>query len=257
MVLGHCPTMTTRPPKIAAEKTGEIPQQAPCEFVLRSGKDETMSVHGKQAGSEAAAGELTFTFGVSGHRDPLEDDSPELQKQIGIVFDRFRRAYPGASFELLSPLAEGADRIAAEVALRTGIRLIVPMPMAQAEYERDFTTSESLRDFRRLLATAASAFEVQSAETGTRVSKYAAVGDYIARQSNVLLLLWDGEDNSKIGGTAWVKKRRHYWINLSKTDDNGPNAFGYTGTIQIVTPRRASKGRRLKIEIIGDLPEAT
>src|SRR5205809_6215324 len=185
-----------------------------------------MSVHGKQAGTESAAQESTFTFGVSGHRDPVEDDSPELRKQIDTVFDRFRRAYPNASFELLSPLAEGADRIAAEVALKTGARLIVPLPMAQAEYERDFTATESLQEFRRLLAAAASAFEVHSAGTGSRASKYAAVGDYIARQSNVLILLWDGQDNSKLGGTAWVKKRRKHWIDFSKSDDNVPNAFG-------------------------------
>jgi hypothetical protein len=216
-----------------------------------------MSVHGKQAGSESAAKKSTFTFGVSGHRDPLEDDFTELQKQIGIVFERFRRAHPDASFELLSPLAEGADRIAAEVALKSGLRVVVPMPMPQAEYERDFTTTESLREFRRLLAAAASFFEIHSAETGNRASKYAAVGDYIARQSNVLILLWDGEDNSKIGGTAWVRKRRKHWIDLSKTDENVPNGFGYAGTIQIVTPRRASIGLRRKIETIEDLPSAT
>ena len=214
-----------------------------------------MSVHGKQAGIELAARKSTFMFGVSGHRDPLEEDSPELQKQIGIVFDHFRSAYPNASFELLSPLAEGADRIAAEVGLRTGMRLIVPLPMAQTEYERDFTTTESLHEFRRLLGAAASVFEVSSTEAGSRASKYAAAGDYIARQSNALILLWDGEDNSKMGGTAWVKKRRKHWINLSKTDDNVPNAFGYAGTIHVVTPRRAST-RRPKIEIIGDLPKA-
>jgi hypothetical protein len=214
-----------------------------------------MSVHGKQAGGESAARRSTFTFGVSGHRDPFEEDASELQKQIGIVFDRFRSAHPNASFELLSPLAEGADRIAAEVALGTGMRLVVPLPMAQPEYERDFTTTESLHEFRRLLGAAASAFEVPSVQRGSRASKYAAVGDYIARQSNAIILLWDGEDNSKMGGTAWVKKRRKHWTSLSRTDNNVPNAFGYAGTIQIVTPRRASTSRP-KIKIIGDLPKA-
>lgn len=207
-----------------------------------------------QAGFEAAAGDWTFTFGVSGHRDTLEDDSPELQKQIRTVFDRFRLAYPHASFELLSPLADGADRIAAEAALRAGLRIVVPLPMAQAEYERDFATTESLDEFRRLLAKASCVFEVASDKSTVRADKYAAVGDYIARRSNVLILLWDGKDNSKVGGTAWVKKRRDYWINLSKTTGNAPAPFGYLGTIQIVTPRQAGSGRP-KIEIVGELPE--
>ena len=213
-----------------------------------------MSAQQKEAEPNSTTRESTFTFGVSGHRDTLDDDSPELQKQIRTVFDRFRQAYSKATFELLSPLADGADRIAAEVALRAGLRIVVPLPMAQTEYERDFTTNDSLDQFRRLLATAASAFEVSSDENIVRADKYAAVGDYIARRSNVLILLWDGKDNSKVGGTAWVKKRREYWIKLSKTTGNVPAPFGYLGTIQIVTPRQANGNHRPKIEIIGDLP---
>jgi hypothetical protein len=212
-----------------------------------------MSVDEIQANAGSARGKPTFTFGVSGHRDTLEGDSPELQKQIRTVFDRFRLAYPAASFELLSPLADGADRLAAKVAMGAGIQVVVPLPMARAEYERDFTTTESLEEFRRLLALAASTFEVDSDGSDLRANKYAAVGDYIARRSNVLILLWDGEDNCKVGGTAWVKKRRDYWIDVSQTKGDAPHPFGYAGTIHIVTPRQAATVRP-KIEIIGVLP---
>ena len=203
--------------------------------------------------SEPAGGNSPFIFGVSGHRDVLERDAVELQTRIRTVFDRFRLAYPQASFELLSPLAEGADRLAAEAALHCGIRLAVPLPMPQAEYERDFTTTKSLEEFRRLLTAAASVFEVSSGAADDRASKYAAVGDYIARRSNVLLLLWDGQDNSKLGGTSWVRKRREHWIELSRQKGSSTDPFGYAGTIQIVTPRRAAAVSP-KIEIIGDLP---
>lgn len=203
--------------------------------------------------SESAAGKSPFIFGVSGHRDVLESDAPELQERIRTVFDRFRLAYPQASFELLSPLAEGADRLAAEAALHCGLRLVVPLPMAQAEYERDFTTPGSLDEFRRLLDVAASVFEISSETSDDRATKYAAVGDYIARRSNVLILLWDGQDNSKLGGTAWVRKRREHWIELSRQKESSMGPFGYVGTIQIVTPRRAAAVSP-KIEIIGDLP---
>ena len=108
-----------------------------------------MSEHTKDAAVEAP-----FVFGVSGHRDLVQSDLPELRKQLQTVFERFRARYPNASFELLTPLAEGADRVAAEVALSRGITLRVPLPMEQLEYERDFTTTESLGEFRRLLAEA-------------------------------------------------------------------------------------------------------
>lgn len=197
-----------------------------------------------------------FVFGVSGHRDVRPEHCDELENRIQLVFDRFRLARPDASFELLSPLAEGADRIAAKVALRSGMRLVVPMPMAQADYERDFVTPESLGEFRRFLGTAHSTFRVRDTqpENDLRSNKYADVGDYIARRSHVLILLWDGEDNEKMGGTAWVKKRRDHWINLSKIGGSAPAIFGYVGTIQIVTPRLTNAHRHPKIEIIGDLP---
>jgi hypothetical protein len=204
--------------------------------------------HGPRSGTP------TFVFGVSGHRDALVEDLPELTRRVQTVFDRYRLAHPNTVFELLSPLAEGADRIAAEVALRAGLQLVVPLPMAQTDYEQDFAANESLQDFRRLLAAAASVFEVNSSNSQDRPSKYAAVGDYIARRCHVLILLWDGQDNEKVGGTAWVKKRREYWEVLSKTGGSAPPVFGYAGTIQIATPRRGNLDRRPKIEIIGDLP---
>ena len=205
-----------------------------------------------------------FVFGVSGHRDLVRTDLPELRRQLHTVFSRFRSAYPNASFELLSPLAEGADRVAAEVALASGIKLAVPMPMAQAEYERDFTTVESLSEFRRLLATANSQWELSGnqpdqsllTDSNRRTQRYAAVGDFIARASHVLILLWDGRDNQKVGGTAWVKNRREHWVRLAEVQGAAPDGFGYLGTIHIVTPREAAEGtERPRIEIVGELPE--
>src|SRR3954451_21244569 len=104
----------------------------------------------------------TLIFGVSGHRDLVASDLPELRRQLDRVFASFCAAYPGYRFELLSPLAEGADRLAAEVALARGITLRVPMPMLQTEYERDFPDRESLEEFRRLLKAAQASWVVQT-----------------------------------------------------------------------------------------------
>lgn len=210
-----------------------------------------------------AEGAAPFIFGVSGHRDLVRADLPELRNLLEKVFRRFRAAYPAASFELLSPLADGADRIAAEVALAAGIDLCVPMPMAQSEYEKDFTTAESLADFRRLLSAARSQFEISDGTSSAgslsdarlRAQKYAAVGEFIAQKSHVLILLWDGRENQKVGGTSWVKERREHWVKMGEQGGIIPERFGYIGTIQIVTPRQSSKTEmRPRIEIIGDLP---
>ena len=142
-------------------------------------------------------------------------DVPELRRQLSGLFSTFRAAYPHTPFQLLTPLAEGADRLAAEVALASEIDLLVPLPMEQAEYERDFATAKSLAEFRALLAMARTRWEIpMAAKAGAegRTRQYAEVGELIARDSHVLILLWDGEENRKVGGTAWVRKRREHWV---------------------------------------------
>jgi hypothetical protein len=216
----------------------------------------------KWSGQEGRAGR-PFTFGVSGHRDLVATDLPELRKQLRRIFEHFRAAYPDASFRLLSPLAEGADRLAAEVALEQDFELWVPMPMPQAEYERDFTTPESLAEFRRLLGLAKAQWDINNTESDrpptvdpvNRPQKYAAVGDYIAQKSHVLILLWDGRHNQKVGGTSWVKTRREKW----RREGVAPDGFGYVATIHVVTPRETTADGtqpRQRVEIAGDLPPA-
>jgi hypothetical protein len=216
-----------------------------------------MTAPGENAELQSRAESVPIVFGVSGHRDPVSADIPQLRAQLEFVFSRFRAAYPNTPFQLLSPLAEGADRLAAEAALSCQIKLLVPLPMAQEEYERDFPSTASLEEFRRLLAEADSSWEGPDAQS--RTEQYAAVGDYIARKSNVLILLWDGLDNDKVGGTAWVKKRREYWVAAARNAGHQTDGSEYGPTIQIVTPRLATASRAQewpRVEIIGDLPVA-
>jgi hypothetical protein len=205
-----------------------------------------------------------FVFGVSGHRDLVPADIPELRRQIEIVFDSFGAAYSNRSFELLSPLAEGADRLAAEAALSRGIQLAVPLPMAQSDYEQDFTADESLAEFRRMLGAATTHWELgpggvaNLSDAEKRNQRYAAVGEYIARRSHLLILLWDGLASEKIGGTAWVKTRREFWMDRAQKEGSELSPPGYLPTIQIVTPRQRATttgAARPQIAIVGDLPK--
>lgn len=201
--------------------------------------------------------QVPLVFGVSGHRDLLATDVLRLRKQLAEIFARFRAAYLHTPFRLLTPLAEGADRLAAEVALASDVDIIVPLPMKRQEYERDFTTAKSLAEFRALLALAKSHWEVPLAPgrgIERRTRQYAEVGDFIARHSHVLILLWDGRDNRKVGGTAWVKKRREYWINDASYPFHGIVAPAYGPTIHVVTPRASGRLPRPQPVTTGELP---
>ena len=116
---------------------------------------------------------------------------------------------------LLSPLAEGADRIVARAALGLGIHLVVPLPMPQDEYERDFP--DSVNEFHDFLSHAHDVFELPMAVGNSRSNiaqqerrdlQYKAVGQYIARHCEELIALWDGhgrDDEAGCGTAAVVR----------------------------------------------------
>ena len=212
---------------------------------------------GGNSNPDSRSERIPLVFGVSGHRDLLPADLPKLSEQLRSIFARFRAAYPSTPFKLITPLAEGADRLAAEAALAVEIGLLVPLPMEQQEYERDFATDESISEFRALLAKADSHWEIPAALNLTgkdRIRQYAEVGDLIARHSHVLILFWDGRDNRKVGGTAWVRKRREHWVNAASGSLRGIAPLGYGPTIQVVTPRASGGLFQPRPAIIGDLP---
>ena len=214
---------------------------------------------GADPNSGSLSTRLPLIFGVSGHRDLRVADVPQLRAQLSQVFARFRAAYPHTPFQLLTPLAEGADRLAADVALELEIDLLVPLPMKQREYEQDFATAGSLADFRSLLGRAKAHWEIPmttGAGAEDRTRQYAEVGELIVRHSHVLILFWDGKDNRKVGGTAWVKKRRERWVKMASATSSPREPMTCGPTIQVVTSRSSSRSPHVRPATIGELPPA-
>jgi len=111
----------------------------------------------------------------------------------------------GPVLTAISPLAEGTDQILAEQALHLGFKLCCVLPFPQAEFEKDFAPGSALEDdslsrFRQLLAQAATRFELD----GTRAEEseaYGAGGRVVLNQSDLLIVVWDGQRLGKRGGT--------------------------------------------------------
>ena len=139
-------------------------------------------------------------IGVTGHRCLAEQE--KLTAGIDAALRTIGGAYPGRTLTLLSPLAEGADRLVADAVLRLpGGRLVALLPLPRADYMEDFASFESKAEFLRLLARAAQAIELLSA---TRREAYAAVGREIVERSDALVAVWDGQGAQGLGGTAEV-----------------------------------------------------
>jgi hypothetical protein len=104
---------------------------------------------------------------------------------------------------LLSPLAEGADRLAAEAGLALGYRLEALLPFPAEEYERDFP--DSVPAFRALLAQAGScALALDGARGDEETRSYEAAGRMVARNCDLLIAIWDGGKSRGRGGTAAI-----------------------------------------------------
>src|SRR5271169_5918682 len=158
---------------------------------------------------------LALRVGVTGHRP---QDLPRaqidlLQKKIHEVLHilkRFALEHPRVStsyrerdeplLRMVSSLAEGADRYAAQQAISLGYEL----HFARDEYLNDFETDAAAREFNRLLDNT----EVTTATLeldGSRAhaaEAYLAAGRVILSQSDVLLAIWDGLDPHGEGVTA-------------------------------------------------------
>ena len=147
-----------------------------------------------------------MNVGVTGHRwNRLgHGDLRLLRASVRGALERIAESAPGQPLRLVSPLAEGADRIVAEEAAALGWQLQSALPFAQAEYEKDFATTESRTEFRRLLARAAKVHELRGSRDSreSRDSAYTAVGRLVLDSSDVLVAVWDGASARGEGGTA-------------------------------------------------------
>jgi uncharacterized iron-regulated membrane protein len=96
------------------------------------------------------SGEGELRIGVTGHRVLAE--VPRVLAGVEAALDRIEAAFPGRALVVVSCLAEGADRLVAEAALRRpGARLVAVLPMPRSEYLADFATPDSRDAFLHLL----------------------------------------------------------------------------------------------------------
>jgi hypothetical protein len=187
-----------------------------------------------------------LVIGVTGHRDLRPEDAEKLEIKVQEIFIGLQKQYPSTPIVLLSALAEGADRLVARVALDAGAELVVPLPMARHIYEQDFNTPELLADFHHLLKRAKHSFtitrqadEAELAHPGpARDHQYEEMGKYIARESLILIALWDGVKSSKVGGTAGVVRFQLEGMRKpADCDLQPPELFP---VYHIVTPRKSN-----------------
>jgi hypothetical protein len=148
----------------------------------------------------------TLVIGAAGHRKI--EDGPRLEEAIASVIRDIENLVPRMrntplSLTVLSPLAEGADRIVARQVLKLpGSRLEVVLPMDRESYVRDFPSLDSRREFDDFLASTRAVRRISGA--GSRTDAYCRAGRFVVDHCDVLIAIWDGAPGEGPGGTADV-----------------------------------------------------
>ena len=156
-------------------------------------------------------GPLPFVISVTGHRDLVVEDIPLVKEMVKAKLTELIEKFPTTPIVLLTGLAEGADRLVAHLALDLSIGIIAVLPMATAEYEKDFESSESIKEFRLLCGKSIRTITLSDAPWMTegdwkipgdaRNDRYANLGLFLAIHAEDMICLSNNKPNKKTGGT--------------------------------------------------------
>ena len=118
---------------------------------------------------------IMVRIGVTGHRRLAHAE--RLTGSVRRVLARLDAMlrYTPHTYRVVSPLAEGADRLVAQAVLDWPVQeglpppaLIVPLPLPEAEYAEDFVAAASQEQFESLLARASERFVLSPAADAAR-----------------------------------------------------------------------------------------
>lgn len=147
---------------------------------------------------------------VTGHRNLVASEHDGIKEHIRALFTLLAERCPDMPIRLLTPLAEGADQLAAEVALECGVELQVLLPMPAAAYLEDFQDPAAVERFHELCKAANKVLVLPAGRAGMdRPERYAELGIFLASHCHVLLAVWDGKESDKLGGTSQVVRFHH------------------------------------------------
>ena len=153
-----------------------------------------------------------------GHRDIA--DYEKCYKATCVILQKLKERHLDKELHIVSPLAEGADRLIVKAGLSLGITYSVLLPMPIDLLEDDCIDKASLDEFRHLLANAKDVkvtgyYANNTRELVKRIGvyrdyQYRACGYKLARDSQYIVALFNGDVSSvKLGGTADIVTYRN------------------------------------------------
>lgn len=166
---------------------------------------------------------FVLAVGITGHRrdalpageigaltDRLRDVLTAILDLANNAFLTNRDFYSDAPPRLLfvSPLADGADQIAAEIALELGFELRAILPFQRDRYREDMSDPTGRLEFDSLLSRASCVLELPG-HSDHLLEAYVMAGRATVAHSDLLIAVWDGLPPRGRGGTGEVVRLAH------------------------------------------------
>lgn len=154
-------------------------------------------------------------IGVTGHR-PHRLLVPErtLARRVDAVLrgliSACEPARGSAALEIISPLAEGCDRIVARAALALGQRVSAIIPFAPRTYERTFADAGAILEFRKLWRACHTRASIAGSLDRCEIA-YVAVGMATLARADAVLTIWDGGPSQGRGGAPEMIENALLW----------------------------------------------
>lgn len=144
---------------------------------------------------------MSLTISITGHRPNRLTGSPKKLKALcQQVLNVIHQDTPDAI--ALSPLAEGADRIFAQAAVDTGMRLDAIFPFQEDDYRTTFLSPHSDDYFQ--LKDQAHNIHLMNGDIKHMDQGFYELGRSLVEASSLLVAIWDGPPGQGKGGTPEV-----------------------------------------------------
>ena len=138
-------------------------------------------------------------IGITGHR--YLHAVPALIGTIHEALALVEERWEGYLLQLYTPLAPGADQLAAVAAMEHGFDLVLVLPFEQERYLEAFP-EENRETFHMLMCMAS---DVVALDGGLDdEAAYRQTGFYLVEQLDCLVALWNGQPPQGPGGTGEV-----------------------------------------------------
>jgi hypothetical protein len=154
---------------------------------------------------------LEVVIGITGHRDIPSSTKEQLNNDFKALVQGLLGQYQNLNVRVLTGLATGADRIAANVILDlnnprltcTGV-----LPLELSEYINDFTEVETSELEELVRNFKAKDFKIIELNVNkTRPECYQDLGSYLLNKSDLLVSFWDLKGVDSLGGTYDVTRQ--------------------------------------------------